>query len=208
MTKRNSFGVCELCGERKAKAQMAPHLKKCIAARSGVGRPSSHLLLQARASGAPEFWLIMAVTPEAKLKQVDALLRRVWLECCGHMSRFYRKDGRDVGMTTAAGGAFDSIGSSLAYVYDFGSSTELVASLLAIVEAPLTKPVRLVARNEPLTWPCDVCEQPAASLCVECADEYGGFYCGVHSEGHECGEDMLLPVVNSPRMGVCGYTGQ
>ena len=32
-------------------------------------------------------------------------------------------------------------------------------------------------------------------LCQSCADE------------HECGEDMLLPVVNSPRTGVCGYAG-
>jgi hypothetical protein len=35
------------------------------------------------------------------------------------------------------------------------------------------------------------------------------FYCGAHaeSEEHECGEEALLPVVNSPRMGMCGYTG-
>jgi hypothetical protein len=25
---------------------------------------------------------------------------------------------------------------------------------------------------------------------------------------HECGEEMALPVVNSPRMGVCGYAGE
>jgi hypothetical protein len=25
---------------------------------------------------------------------------------------------------------------------------------------------------------------------------------------HECGEEMLLPMANSPRAGVCGYTGQ
>ena len=24
---------------------------------------------------------------------------------------------------------------------------------------------------------------------------------------HDCGEEAILPVVNSPRMGVCGYTG-
>jgi hypothetical protein len=25
---------------------------------------------------------------------------------------------------------------------------------------------------------------------------------------HKCGEDMMLPVVNSPRVGMCGYTGE
>jgi hypothetical protein len=34
------------------------------------------------------------------------------------------------------------------------------------------------------------------------------FYCEHHSEDHDCDEpEMLLPVVNSPRMGMCGYTG-
>jgi hypothetical protein len=34
------------------------------------------------------------------------------------------------------------------------------------------------------------------------------FYCELHSEDHDCEEaEMLLPVVNSPRMGMCGYTG-
>ena len=33
------------------------------------------------------------------------------------------------------------------------------------------------------------------------------FLCEVHTEKHDCGEEALLPVVNSPRMGMCGYTG-
>jgi hypothetical protein len=31
--------------------------------------------------------------------------------------------------------------------------------------------------------------------------------CQACAEDHECGEDMQLPVVNSPRVGVCGYAG-
>ncbi len=34
-----------------------------------------------------------------------------------------------------------------------------------------------------------------------------GWLCDSCAEDHKCGEDMLLPVVNSPRTGVCGYTG-
>jgi len=29
-----------------------------------------------------------------------------------------------------------------------------------------------------------------------------------YEKDHERGEKMLLPVVNSPRVGMCGYTGQ
>lgn len=41
-----------------------------------------------------------------------------------------------------------------------------------------------------------------------CMDEGGAFYCAAHLKEHECDEeDVWLPVVNSPRMGTCGYTG-
>ncbi len=33
------------------------------------------------------------------------------------------------------------------------------------------------------------------------------FFCDEHAEEHACEEESLLPVVNSPRMGVCGYCG-
>jgi hypothetical protein len=34
------------------------------------------------------------------------------------------------------------------------------------------------------------------------------FYCDKCLTKHECGDEMSLPVVNSPRMGVCGYCGE
>ena len=37
--------------------------------------------------------------------------------------------------------------------------------------------------------------------------EGGGLLCEDCAKTHEGGEDMLLDVCNSPRMGVCGYTG-
>jgi hypothetical protein len=34
------------------------------------------------------------------------------------------------------------------------------------------------------------------------------FYCERHAEDHDCDElEMILPVVNSQRMGVCAYAG-
>jgi hypothetical protein len=96
----------------------------------------------------------------------------------------------------------------LGYEYDFGSTTSLVIGLSGVVEADLGKPVRIVARNEPPMWPCDLCDQPATMICAQCVYEGRGFCCALHAKKHACGKDMLLPVVNSPRMGVCGYTGE
>ncbi|GIW34665.1 hypothetical protein [Meiothermus sp.] len=75
------------------------------------------------------------------------------------------------------------------------------------------KNLRLLARNEPPVWPCSVCGQPATQIDTECAYELESpFFCEAHAQEHiqqkHDGDDyMLLPVVNSPRMGVCGYEG-
>lgn len=154
------------------------------------------------------FWLDCAVTPEAKLENLDRLLRRTWLECCGHLSEFYGAGRRKISMNMRIAQALGFEGNRLGYEYDFGSTTALVVTLSGVVEAGPGNPVRVVARNEPPTWPCDLCGQPATMICTQCAYEGRGFCCALHSKRHACGDDMLLPVVNSPRMGVCGYTGE
>ena len=210
MTRQSSFGVCASCGTRKAKGGMVAHLRQCLITQSKqTGGPSSPiLLLRAYTDGTSMFWLDLVATREAKLKDVDRLLRRVWLECCGHLSEFYVPVHRKVSMNTKVGDAFSSIGSRLGYVYDFGSSTELIISLSSVIAGNFGRSVQVVARNEPPTWPCNVCGQPAVVVCSQCEYEGTGFCCTEHEGEHDCGEEMLLPVVNSPRMGVCGYTGE
>jgi hypothetical protein len=65
----------------------------------------------------------------------------------------------------------------------------------------------LLARNNPLPWKCSQCEKPAELLCQYCMNEEM-FFCKEHAKKHRCASiDDYLPVVNSPRIGVCGYTG-
>jgi hypothetical protein len=125
-----------------------------------------------------------------------------------------------------------SVGDKFSYVYDFGSSTNLSLRVIAEREGVmLTSPedledeededeedededdeeqmtIIIMAQNEPPSFVCRKCGKPAthvssldefdsldeAMLCTSCAqkEEY---------------PDELLPVVNSPRVGVCGYTG-
>jgi hypothetical protein len=207
MERRSWYGICGLCGARVGKAAMSRHLRTCLAGASGDAR-SRVLLVRAQAAGAPMYWLDIAASPDAELYALDGLLRRVWLECCDHLSEFSSGSRQQVGMTRTIGEILGQSGSRVDYVYDFGSSTELVVSHSGEVEAAPEKGVRVVGRNEAMEWLCDVCGEPAGVLCVECAWDGRGFYCETHALEHPCGEDMLLPVVNSPRMGVCGYTGE
>lgn len=209
MSKAGAFGTCEVCGSRKSKAAMVAHLKECLPSRPlARGVVSQVILLRVQARDIPIFWLDIAVKQQARLKDVDRFLRSIWLECCGHMSAFHAGAHRNVSMNAKLGGALGVVGERLGYVYDFGSSPELIVSLSGSADGSFRNAVQLAARNEPPIWPCDRCRQPATMVCAQCVHEDKGFCCADHATSHDCGEDMLLPVVNSPRMGVCGYTGE
>jgi hypothetical protein len=94
----------------------------------------------------------------------------------------------------------------------FGTSSETLLKLVGVREGkPSTPhPIVLMARNLPPEAVCIECGQPAAWLCLECMyeEDVPGTLCDEHAQGHphdNYGEPM--PLVNSPRVGMCGYTG-
>jgi hypothetical protein len=74
---------------------------------------------------------------------------------------------------------------------------------------PLRSPgaLKLLARNEPPAIRCSVCSNPATQLCLQCMDERACGLCDACASQYDCGEEMLVPLINSPRTGVCGYFG-
>ncbi|HYI11228.1 MAG TPA: hypothetical protein VEK57_19385 [Thermoanaerobaculia bacterium] len=172
--------------------------------------------------GSP-YWLDLDVKSNAPLQQLDEFLRGIWLECCGHLSSFevggtsyvvvmaddfFGRYPHQRSMSTRVSAAVPPAGTLFAYEYDFGSTTRLRLKVVAQHQAPSRRDaVRLLARNEAPVWACEECGGAATALCVECSYERDAFFCDAHGADHECGEETMLPVVNSPRMGVCGYTG-
>ena len=213
-------GTCELCGKLVAKSAITRHMAKCVPAHDlKRGKKSKLLELRVQAYGIPYFWLQLEVKSNASLRDLDQFLRDIWLECCGHLSQFIA-DGtyyeREVhpelsdenarSMSCSVGRIFAQAGDKAIYEYDYGSTTALEISVVRLREAQASTAVRLLARNEPPIWVCGVCGEPATQICTDCVDG-DPLLCDEHAETHECGEEMLLPVVNSPRAGVCGYTG-
>jgi len=187
---------------------MVAHLGTCAAAHDKVGPSQPLVVLRFDAVNERRYWLIVEARADAKLRQIDALLRQLWLECCGHMSAFH-VGRRDLAMTSTAAIAFPPTGAKLEYEYDFGSTTALTGEFLGMRTGSIGRaPVRLLARNEPIAWSCGECTAPATVVCPYCIDDGDGLFCDTHSDAHEhADEEVYLPVVNSPRMGVCGYTG-
>jgi predicted RNA-binding Zn-ribbon protein involved in translation (DUF1610 family) len=92
--------------------------------------------------------------------------------------------------------------------YDFGTTTNLTLKVVSEYEGQAKgKSVQILARNDPPPYVCENCGQPATQVCVDCLWQGEGFVCDECAPDHACGEEMMLPVVNSPRMGMCGYTG-
>jgi len=205
MPGRSNAGVCARCSAQLGMRAMKNHHAVCPAGQAGS---AEMVLLRVRPPDAPIYWLDVEAPATAKLSAVDKLLREVWLECCGHLSQFTDPARRAVGKSRAVGEVLGQRGDTLFHCYDFGSSTWLRLDHLALRRGLARPAARVLARNLAPVWPCDECGLPSACICVECANEGRGLLCEAHAAEHECGEEMLLPVVNSPRMGVCGYTGE
>ena len=100
-------------------------------------------------------------------------------------------------------------GMKIEHEYDFGTTTHLTLEVIAQQEIPeQNQDFHIFARNSPPNIPCAKCGKPATQVCSQCIyDGPKAWLCDAHTSRHKCGEDMFLPVVNSPRVGMCGYTG-
>lgn len=224
-----SNGVCSFCGKTLSKAAMRKHLDLCEqrkAVSETVSGPKAkeakyfHILVEGRYS--PEYWIHLEVRADTWLKNLDDFLREIWLECCGHLSAFtiegerYESEAveplygfeREKGMDAKIGDVL-KLGTMFVHEYDYGTTTELK---LRVVSESMwkrgSKRVRLMARNTPPLITCSVCGKTATQVCTQCIYDSVGWLCDKCSRKHKCGEEMLLPVVNSPRVGMCGYTGE
>lgn len=201
---------------------MSRHLASCPQRASNTDAGSQkqktttmfHLVVDGRDN--PQYWMHLNVSAKTTLATLDHFIRQIWVECCGHLSNF-EIDGTtyashpdsefgDKSMRIQVGKIL-SPGEQFSYEYDYGTTTELRFKVVsAEKEVVQEKSIQILARNEPPAISCNGCGKSAEYVCCECVYEEGGWLCDACAETHKCGEDMLLPVVNSPRVGMCGFT--
>jgi hypothetical protein len=223
MPKQTSTGTCTFCHDTYSKGTMTRHLRTCkqrqAALQAPAGRATGHAIpiLHVVVEGHGPYWLHLEVRAEATLATLDAFLRDFWLECCGHMSQF-GIDGEDY-----VSGAAEELrastmhvtlanvckpGMTYTYAYDFGTTTALTLRVVAErLGARQREAVQVLARNTAPVFLCVVCGQEATQVCRQCIYEDEGWLCDACASEHACGDEMCLPVVNSPRVGMCGYAG-
>ncbi len=208
-----SKGTCTICKSTFNRSAMTKHLQLCMGKTQmneeyaeDLSSPLKFFHLLVEGHDLPEYWMHLKVSSHSRFEDLDNFLREIWLECCGHMSAF--RIGRE---EVRKGKKLEYVlhpGMQLIYRYDFGSTTELMLKVLSEFRSNLKMgEVEILARNDPPKIKCSLCNNLAARICTECVYEDAGWLCDDCAEDHKCGEDMLLPVVNSPRTGVCGYVG-
>jgi hypothetical protein len=94
MARKASKGTCRLCNAVLTGTGMSKHLQSCLPKHveglqeSKGSKRGSFFHIMVQGAHAPEYWLHLKVSSEAKLKVLDTFLREIWLECCGHLSAF------------------------------------------------------------------------------------------------------------------------
>src|SRR5712692_4672353 len=138
MSKTSTKGTCQFCKGEFSKAAMSRHLEACTQRTTTAG-PSSrkptkasrlvHLRVEGR--DIPQYWMHLELPAEATLQTLDTFLRRTWLECCGHLSKFeiagvsYASypdpEFGDKSMRVRAGTILNA-GEQFSHEYDFGTT--------------------------------------------------------------------------------------
>lgn len=208
-------GTCFLCGRSGIQARGAhAHLRDEL---NFTGWTEPFLWISLRSGpydtvAQAEYWMEIGVHAHVPLKILDDFLRDVWLECCGHLSEFrvgherfvsHPEDPDETGMEEVLVVNALRPGETFQYEYDFGTPTVITGKVRGYFDGPIADrhlwkgAVLLAMRNRMPQVSCTRCDRPATHA----------FEGEPRCLSHVPPDEIALPLVNSPRAGMCGYTG-
>ncbi|MEI6766941.1 MAG: hypothetical protein WCM76_15025 [Bacteroidota bacterium] len=207
----NLLGKCiycnELIGEKELTKHLSGHLEEQVQTRPSMRASAFYIKIK---SG--DYFLHLLVKDNCTLRQLDHFLRNIWLDCCGHESCFKDIHG-SFAMKWELGQCMIQ-GMNWLYQYDSINPTKLFVSVIGRICLAMKKNIIILSRNEPINFLCDSCKTKPAVNIFSIHDLFDdeGRYCAECSDHHtqDCPgyKDFLtLPIVNSPRVGVCRYEG-
>ena len=226
----NSEGICLLCGGSCSRLGSAQHIKHCRGRsvretnwnrRSGHPEEVRSYHLQMWDPSDPDFWLHIEIAAHLTLETLDSFMRQTWMECCDHLSQFFINDRcyrrsvdnylyEDRPMNISLDEVLGSTKKPFWYEYDFGSTSQVRMKVLSKGYSRWPG-IRLLAHNTLSFYKCGLCEENATTIRHQW-----------NNDGREQGKEVLCdtakhppafldkreyPIANSPRWGICGYTG-
>ena len=175
--KIKSEGKCLFCEEKINNEMINRHLDAHLNEKANESVAGKSFLLKVESNpkwNSIPFFLSLWVDGEAKLEAIDLVLRKIWLECCGHLSAFIDPKKR---------------------------KKELGEEYCKALELRIDGQEKEAEKIKPAMSICSVCFfNKNAVFCVKCAQMHA-------KDCYDFFEYAIMPVVNSPRMGICGYEG-
>jgi hypothetical protein len=206
-----SEGVCIYCNKTFLQKEMPKHLAAHLVQMEKLQHDKPCKTYCHVEVEADEMFLHLLVKGIAEMEVIDDFLKAIWLECCGHLSTFRHKNFK-ISMSNLVQEVFlPKI--KIEHDYDFGTTTTVTLIARKHYQLNLKENIILLSRNEPLKFLCGICEKkPATVLCAECNWNTYAFFCNSCAKKHETecngfADYAKMEVVNSPRMGQCGYEG-
>lgn len=197
---KQTRGFCKYCGKEYTRSGMLKHLAACkdraesIAGESGKNQ-CGYFELVLYGKYAKDYWLIIEISENATLEELDQFIRDVWVECCGHLSMFEINGIRyeiDPEPDYFWGPPAKSMkcklrevleeGIAFSYDYDFGSTTELLLNVHSYRTGKQKQDeITILSRNNPLDLRCSICGENKADWVNPM-----GFYDGTPLWCEEC----------------------
>jgi hypothetical protein len=209
-------GVCNKCKKIITKNSARSHINKCFGLRE-VETVDAFLIKVQWPHKNPIYWIYFATPFKFTLEDIDNFLRETWLECCDHLSQFTISGKRyccnlerdyvlnpylsfeELSMSIPIEKVL-TLGLKFIHEYDFGSTTELLLEVVGLIKTEFPKKINVMIRNQEPEFDCVECGEKAVLICSNDDEEFLCISCAEDDE-------YLLPLVNSPRTGVCGYAG-
>jgi hypothetical protein len=208
-----SEGKCIFCNEYFSQKEIGRHLATHLKLKEKEDKAKqtdgyNHIVVEADV-----MFLHLLVKSSCEMEEIDNFLRAIWLECCGHESGFHIKRGEEIEMDEIVGDVL-SRKTIIQHDYDYGTTTRTSIKCIKVYALDFDDDdIILLSRNEPLKIMCSICDKkPATVLCSICVWNEDAYFCKICAKKHaKTCEDFddyaSMNVVNSPRMGECGYEG-
>ena len=90
---KQTKGFCKYCGKEYTKGGMLRHLASCQKRKARLDRETGktkcgYFQVEIYGRYNKDYWLIIEISENATLKDLDQFIRDIWVECCGHLSAF------------------------------------------------------------------------------------------------------------------------
>ncbi|MEJ6951888.1 hypothetical protein [Natronospora cellulosivora (SeqCode)] len=208
-------GKCFSCDNIFIMTSMTRHLLTCKGYKENLHHDQLakdiYFMLRIQGKYAKAFFLYLDIKAESTLAELDQFLRDIWMQGSYHKSAFTVNGEEFLFPPKKLGDSnvklVDLVNGStrFEYKYDFSFTTSLNLDILHIRKGAYREHlIEIMSRNLAPEMSCEICDKQASWVSWD--NHYPYYYCDDCIEIYES-DYGSLPIINSPRVGFCGYTG-